>query len=211
MSNLDCSQLRLIFWIFLLLWSPEHVSLWFPSLNSSAISCLEAKMENHNASFLSHVGIKNKHLEPLLESPVAEFFSSLSFFQGSVLFLCLFWGYSSLQVHRRVKVAGTPVHGYWSWFEPTWVLQLRYARDAHKIIASGYEKVRLPHERCSRENTLNNPVVQQERQGFRTASSRSGYHSSSDQVHLRAANDSQCQAQPRKGELHGNHTSSILA
>jgi hypothetical protein len=111
-------------------------------------------MEVHNASFLGHVGITNKHLEPLLRSPIAEFISSLSLLQGAVLFLCLFWGYSSLQVHRRVRVPGAPIHGYWSWFEPTWLLQLRYAKDAHKIIASGYQKVRHSQERCSRAKLL---------------------------------------------------------
>ncbi|KAK8007934.1 hypothetical protein PG989_001924 [Apiospora arundinis] len=94
----------------------------------------------HNASFLGHVGIKNKHLDPLLESPIAHYLSQFSLWQGAVLLLCLFWGYSSLSVHRRIKVAGAPVHGYWSWLEPTWLLQLRYAKDAHKIIEDGYKK-----------------------------------------------------------------------
>lgn len=111
-------------------------------------------MEVHNASILGHIGITKEHLEPLLKSPIAEFVQSLSLVQGSVLFICLFWGWSSLQVHRRTKVPGAPVHGYWSWFEPTWLLQLRYAKDAHKIIASGYEKVRYLRERSSTAKLL---------------------------------------------------------
>lgn len=97
-------------------------------------------MQAHNASFLGHVGM-SQHLQPVLQSPIAASLLALTPFQGIALFLCFFWGYSSLKVHRRTKVAGVPVHGYWSWLEPTWLLQLRYAKDAHKIIASGYKKV----------------------------------------------------------------------
>ncbi|PNP47762.1 hypothetical protein THARTR1_10447 [Trichoderma harzianum] len=105
-------------------------------------------MGGRNESFLGETAIA-KHLEPLFNSPIADIISTLTIWQGVVLFLCLFWGYSSLQVHRRIKVPGAPVHGYFSWFEPTWLLQLRYAKDAHKIIASGYEKY----------NTKNKPFV----------------------------------------------------
>nr|A0A1B4XBJ9.1 RecName: Full=Cytochrome P450 monooxygenase sdnB; AltName: Full=Sordarin/hypoxysordarin biosynthesis cluster protein B [Sordaria araneosa]BAV32146.1 cytochrome P450 monooxygenase [Sordaria araneosa] len=97
-------------------------------------------MEVHNAtSFLGHGGMA-QHLQPVLESPFAESILALTPLQGIALFLCLFWGYSSLTLHRRIKVPGAPVHGYWSWLEPTWLLQLRYAKDAHKIIASGYKR-----------------------------------------------------------------------
>lgn len=152
-------------------------------------------MEVHNATLLGHVGITNDHLEPLLNSPITEFLTSLSLSQGAILFLCLFWGYSSLQVHRRVKVPGAPVHGYWSWFEPTWFLQLRYAKDAHKIIASGYEKVRLSHHiNLVPLRSYLHPAVQQERQAFRTASPRSRRYSPPNQVHFRAANNPKCTA-----------------
>ncbi|KAL7940470.1 hypothetical protein V8C42DRAFT_226064 [Trichoderma barbatum] len=105
-------------------------------------------MGGRNESFLGDIAIA-KHLEPLFKAPIADIISTLSIWQGVILLLCLIWGYSSLQVHRRIKVPGAPVHGYFSWFEPTWFLQLRYAKDAHKIIASGYEKY----------NTKNKPFV----------------------------------------------------
>jgi hypothetical protein len=104
-------------------------------------SSIVAKMEVRNTTILDHTGVTKNQAEPFIGVPIAELISSLTFLQGSILFLCLFWGYSSLQVHRRTKVPGAPVHGYWSWFEPTWLLQLRYAKDAHKIIESGYQKV----------------------------------------------------------------------
>lgn len=55
---------------------------------------------------------------------------------------CLYWALSSFAAYRRIRVPGAAVHGYWSWFEPTWLLQLRYAFTAHNIISSGYLKVR---------------------------------------------------------------------
>lgn len=97
-----------------------------------------------NSSLFRHIGITDEHfgrLQPIFQSPVSQFVSSLSIWQGLAVFLCLFWGYSSLQLHRRVRVPGAPVHGYFSWLEPSWVLQLRYAKDAYKIIESGYLKV----------------------------------------------------------------------
>jgi hypothetical protein len=104
-------------------------------------------MEAHNASFLHHIGIYNKNLDPVLRTDIAGFLTTLSAWQGLVLLVCLFWGVSSLVLRRRITVANAPVHGYRSWFEPTFLMQMRYARDAHRIISSGYEKVRLIRNR----------------------------------------------------------------
>jgi len=100
-------------------------------------------MEAHNASFLHYNGIYDKTLAPVLKTDVTEFLTTLGVWRGLVLLVCLYWGGSSLSVRRRIRVPNTPIHGYRSWFEPTFLLQLRYARDAHKIISSGYEKVCL--------------------------------------------------------------------
>ncbi|KAI0124116.1 hypothetical protein BJ170DRAFT_686485 [Xylariales sp. AK1849] len=108
-------------------------------------------METHNASFMHNIGIQNtsflqnigiheENLNLVLRNDIPRFLTKLSASQGLVLLLCLWWGVSSLLIRRRITVADVPVHGYRSWFEPTWLLQLRYARDAHKIISSGYEK-----------------------------------------------------------------------
>ena len=93
---------------------------------------MEAHTRNASFSYLGH-----------FSAPVANSMSSLTLFQAIVLFVCLFWAYSSLQVSRRIRVPGAPVHGYRSWFEPTWVMNLRYAKDAQNIIISGYKKVFL--------------------------------------------------------------------
>lgn len=76
-----------------------------------------------------------------LRTNVSALLVDFSIWQGIILFLCLSWGVSSVTTSRRIRVAGAPVHGYWSWFEPTWLLQFRYAKDAHKVIVSGYHKV----------------------------------------------------------------------
>ncbi|KAI0458270.1 cytochrome P450 [Xylaria acuta] len=79
-------------------------------------------------------------LNTVLGTDVSTFLSTFSAWKGLVLLLCLSWGASSVSTNRRVRVAGAPVHGYWSWFEPTWFFKLRYAKDAHKWIESGYHK-----------------------------------------------------------------------
>ena len=45
------------------------------------------------------------------------------------------------QQHPRVP--GAKVHGYSSWFEPTFLLKIRFVTQAYNIIDSGYKKVRL--------------------------------------------------------------------
>ncbi|KAI0418906.1 cytochrome P450 [Xylaria grammica] len=95
-------------------------------------------MEAPNAPLL-HNGTYDK-LNAVLGADVSTFITTFSAWQALVLFLCLSWGISSVSTNRRVKVAGAPVHGYWSWFEPTWFFKMRYAKDAHKTIVSGYHK-----------------------------------------------------------------------
>ncbi|PVH92541.1 putative cytochrome P450 [Periconia macrospinosa] len=63
-------------------------------------------MEVRNTTILDHIGVTEHQAEPSIGVPIAELISSLTFLQGSILFLCLFWGYSSLQVHRRTKEWG---------------------------------------------------------------------------------------------------------
>jgi hypothetical protein len=98
-------------------------------------------MEAHNTSFLHYNVIYDRKLASVLNPEISEFLTTLSVWQGLILIACLYWGGSSFSVHRRIRVPNAPIHGYKSWFEPTFLLELRYARDAHKIIYSGYEKV----------------------------------------------------------------------
>ncbi|KAI1309821.1 cytochrome P450 [Xylaria venustula] len=47
----------------------------------------------------------------------------------------------SLLFKKKDKnIAGIPIHGYRSWFEPTFLLQCRFVLGAHEIISSGYKK-----------------------------------------------------------------------
>ena len=55
---------------------------------------------------------------------------------GFVWFLSLF-----RQQHPRVP--GAKVHGYSSWFEPAFLLKIRFVTQAYSIIDSGYKKVRF--------------------------------------------------------------------
>jgi hypothetical protein len=99
-------------------------------------------MEAHNATWIHHNGTYDK-LNAALGTDVTALISSLSIWQGLILLVCFSWGASEFSASRRIKVNNAPVHGYWSWLEPTWFFKLRYAKDAHKMIASGYHKVRL--------------------------------------------------------------------
>ncbi|KAI0401916.1 cytochrome P450 [Xylaria palmicola] len=96
-------------------------------------------MEALNPSLPQQNGTYHR-LNTVLGADVYSLFSTFSAWQGIVLLICLSWGASSVSTNRRVRVAGAPVHGYWSWFEPTWLFKLRYAKDAHKWIVSGYHK-----------------------------------------------------------------------
>ncbi|KAJ8130147.1 hypothetical protein O1611_g3484 [Lasiodiplodia mahajangana] len=96
-------------------------------------------MEALNTTLLQSNGIY-EGLNAALGTDVSTFFKSFNAWQGLVLLICLSWGVSSVSTNRRIKVAGAPVHGYWSWFEPTWFFKMRYAKDAHKTIVSGYHK-----------------------------------------------------------------------
>lgn len=98
-------------------------------------------MEAHNTSFLRYNVIYDKSLASVLKPEIFDFLTTLSVWQVLILLACLYWSGSSFSVRRRIRVPNAPIHGYQSWFEPTFLLQLRYARDAHKIISSGYEKV----------------------------------------------------------------------
>ncbi|KAI0196452.1 cytochrome P450 [Astrocystis sublimbata] len=88
---------------------------------------------------VQHNGTYDK-LNAVVGADVSTFLSTFSAWKGLVLLLCLSWGASTIATSRRVRVEGAPVHGYWGWFEPTWFFKLRYARDAHKWIESGYHK-----------------------------------------------------------------------
>ncbi|GAW26838.1 putative cytochrome P450 [Rosellinia necatrix] len=96
-------------------------------------------MEAHNASSFQPNAAYDK-LNTILGTDVSTFLTTFGAWQGVILLLCLSWGASSLSTSRRIRVAGAPVHGYMSWLEPTWFFKLRYAKDAHKTIVSGYHK-----------------------------------------------------------------------
>ncbi len=46
------------------------------------------------------------------------------------------------------NIPGVAIHGYRSWFEPTFLLQCRFVLGAHEIISSGYQKVLTRRSRC---------------------------------------------------------------
>ncbi|KAH6645042.1 cytochrome P450 [Truncatella angustata] len=97
-------------------------------------------METHYPSFLQNVTVHGNSQDLLLVNEIVDILLGLKIWQGLLLFACSFWSVTTLFTRGSITVANAPVHGYRSWFEPTWLFKLRYARDAHKIIASGYKK-----------------------------------------------------------------------
>ncbi|KAF2198556.1 cytochrome P450 monooxygenase [Delitschia confertaspora ATCC 74209] len=63
------------------------------------------------------------------------FHNSTILFCICTLFFALF--YSSIKNRRRVKA---PFVGYRTWFEPTFLVRLRFVKNAREILTSGYEK-----------------------------------------------------------------------
>lgn len=47
----------------------------------------------------------------------------------------------SVRADQRKAIA--PYSGYRTWFEPTWLVRLRFLRNAQEIISEGYQKVRM--------------------------------------------------------------------
>lgn len=60
-----------------------------------------------------------------------------------LLFTILAVSVSSFLNNRPLVKA--PYVGYRSWFEPTWLVQLRYFASANSIISEGYKKVHRSH------------------------------------------------------------------
>lgn len=101
-------------------------------------------MEAHNRSLYDHfvlLNTKRDEIAPIIKETALDFVRNLTIWQTLALVSCLYWALTSFAAYRRVRVPGAPVHGYWTWFEPTWFMQLRYAFTAHNIISSGYLKV----------------------------------------------------------------------
>lgn len=53
-------------------------------------------------------------------------------------------------IHPPKLVTNAQYIGYRSWFEPTWLLRLRWSWDARRILTLGYERVRMtsPIKHC---------------------------------------------------------------
>lgn len=71
------------------------------------------------------------------------FLKSMTIWKAAGILCVFYWIISSFAAYRRIRVPGAPIHGYWTWFEPTWFMQMRYAVTAHNIISSGYLKVSI--------------------------------------------------------------------
>lgn len=108
---------------------------------------------------LVRLGSQREEIAPVIKERATDFMRNLNTWQILALMSCLYWALTSLAAYRRIRVKGAPVHGYWSWFEPTWLLQLRYAFTAHKIISSGYLKVCLSTYTDQSENIRVAPLL----------------------------------------------------
>ena len=85
-------------------------------------------MESQNLEILTHWAVEHVRR--------ASYTELTAIAVGFVWFLTLF-----RQQHPRVP--GAKVHGYSSWFEPAFLLKIRFVTQAYSIIDSGYKKVRL--------------------------------------------------------------------
>jgi hypothetical protein len=106
---------------------------------------VQTKMDVLNTTFYDQLvrlgSRREEEITPIIKERATDFIRNLTIWKTLALLSCVYWALTSFAAYRRIRVKGAPVHGYWSWFEPTWLLQLRYAFTAHNIISSGYLKV----------------------------------------------------------------------
>lgn len=78
----------------------------------------------------------------ILTGRAVEYVRRASYSELAAIVIGFIWFLSYFhQQHPRVP--GAQVHGYSSWFEPSFLLKIRFVTQAYDIIDSGYKKVRL--------------------------------------------------------------------
>lgn len=82
----------------------------------------------------------------LLTARAIEHVRQASYSELAAVVIGFFWFLSFFR-HQHPRVSGAKVHGYSSWFEPTFLLQIRFVTQAYNIIDSGYKKVGLQKPR----------------------------------------------------------------
>lgn len=82
-----------------------------------------------------------QHLEILTDRAV-EYFRRASYSELTAIAIGFVW-FLSLFRQQHPRVPGAKVHGYSCWFEPAFLLKIRFVTQAYSIIDSGYKKVRL--------------------------------------------------------------------
>lgn len=70
-----------------------------------------------------------------------EHFNSASYAEVAAWLLGICWVISIFNAKSTPRVAGAPVHGHRSKWEPSLLLQIRFTFSAYDIISSGYKQV----------------------------------------------------------------------
>lgn len=79
----------------------------------------------------------------LLQKRALEFFETATTSEIIAILVGVYFVFSFFLAKKSPTVAGAPVYGYRSFFEPTLWLQIRFTTNAFDIIESSYKKVRI--------------------------------------------------------------------
>jgi hypothetical protein len=112
----------------------------FPYFDFTQVPRLNVHLNQTNFQFPNQ-GVLYQQLIPI-KNVVTNYLDSLSFSQFVILWISIAWAFLPLFQREYPKVPTAPYHGYRWWFEPTWLLQARYALGGKNIISTGYQKVR---------------------------------------------------------------------
>src|SRR2546425_1282894 len=94
----------------------------------------------NSLSVFHYFNLGIRHSQISFTFAVTRCFDAFTFQQLAFGLLCITFALV-MQFPNRPIVRGAPYHGYLSWFEPTYLLQVRYITGARRIISTGYLKV----------------------------------------------------------------------
>lgn len=97
--------------------------------------------DTHNMES-THNNMTLENVLSVLRDRVVNYLDRASYSQGTAILLGICWIISLLSGNKSPIVPGAKFHGYTSWFEPSFLLKIRFVTNASNIIESGYKKVR---------------------------------------------------------------------